>query len=168
MGGRIKKKTFYGWWLVAAATTNMALISGISFWSYGLYFGPLEDEFGWSRAEASLGVSSALLFGGLFAPLVGKIVDLRGPRFSIIVGSVLTIGGYMLLATTSALWQSYLFNGLLSAVTMMMFFIPFQALVSRWFDHRRGLAFSLVDIGFLRGGALVVPLMRFVIDTHGW
>ncbi len=168
MSGKIKKKTFYGWWLVAAAMTNMALVSGISFWSYGLYFGPLEDEFGWSRAEASLGVSSALLFGGLFAPLVGKIVDLRGPRFSIIVGSVLTIGGYLLLATTSALWQWYLFNGLLSGVTMMMFYIPFQALVSRWFDHSRGLAFSLVDIGFLLGGALVVPLMRFVIDTYGW
>ena len=44
---------------------NMAFVSGISFWSYGLYIGPLEDEFGWSRAEASLGISFALLFGGL-------------------------------------------------------------------------------------------------------
>ncbi len=146
----------------------MALVSGISFWSYGLYIGPLEDEFGWSRAEASLGFSSALLFGGLFAPAIGKLIDLRGPRFSIILGSLLTIGGYLLLATTNSLWQWYLFNGVLSVVTMMMFFIPFQALVSRWFEARRGLAFSLVDIGFLLGGAFVVPLMRFVIDNHGW
>ena len=147
---------------------NMAFVSGISFWSYGLYIGPLEDEFGWSRAEASLGFSFALLFGGLFAPVVGKIIDLRGPRFSIVVGSLLTSGGYLLLSTTNALWQWYLFNGLLSVFMQMMFFIPFQALVSRWFDARRGIALSLVDIGFLLGASLVVPVIRLVIDDHGW
>ena len=168
LGSRIKKKTFYGWWLVAAAMANMAFVSGISFWSYGLYIEPLEDEFGWSRAEASLGFSFALLFGGLFAPVVGKIIDLRGPRFSIVVGSLLTSGGYLLLSTTNALWQWYLFNGLLSVFMQMMFFIPFQALVSRWFDARRGIALSLVDIGFLLGASLLVPVIRFIIDDHGW
>ena len=38
----------------------------------------------------------------------------RGPRFSIVVGSLLTSGGYLLLSTTNALWQWYLFNDLLS------------------------------------------------------
>ena len=147
---------------------NMAFVSGISFWSYGLYIGPLEDEFGWSRAEASLGFSFALLFGGLFAPVVGKIIDVRGPRFSIVVGSLLTSGGYLLLSTTNALWQWYLFNGLLSVFMQMMFFIPFQTLVSRWFDARRGIALSLVDIGFLLGASLLVPVIRFIIDDHGW
>ena len=83
-----------------------------------------------------------MLFGGLFAPVVGKIIDVSGPRFSIVVGSLLTSGCYLLLSTTNALWQWYIFNGLLSVFMQMMFFIPFQTLVSRWFDARRGSAAS--------------------------
>jgi sugar phosphate permease len=50
----------------------------------------------------------------------------------------------------------------------MMFFIPFQTLVSRWFVVRRGMALSILGVGFSLGGFLVVPLMQVVIDEFGW
>jgi len=75
-----RRKVFYGWWLLAAAVAAMALESGVSSWSFGLYGDPLEGEFGWSRAEVALGFSLSLLVSGLVAPLVGRWIDTRGPR----------------------------------------------------------------------------------------
>ena len=163
-----RPKIFYGWWLVVASIVAMAVSSGLSFWSYGLYVSPLEEQFGWSRAATSLGFSFALLFGGGLAPAVGMLIDRRGPRFSIIFGAILTSGGYLLLATTASLWQWYVFNSILAVFRQMMFFMPFQALVSRWFEARRGVALTMVSIGFSLGGLLVLPIVQLIMDRYGW
>ncbi len=163
-----RRNIFYGWWLLAGSVVAMALVSGVSFWAFGLYIDPLEDEFGWSRAEVSLGFSVSLLVSGLSAPLVGRWIDARGPRSAIVIGAVLTAATYLLLATTSELWQWYTYQSINAVFRQMMFFIPFQALISRWFDRKRGLALGILGTGFSLGGFVVVPLMRLIIDTVGW
>lgn len=163
-----RRKIFYGWWLLAGSVVAMALGSGVSFWSFGLYIHPLEEEFGWSRTEVSLGFSVSLLVAGLSGPIVGRWIDARGPRFAIVVGATLTAATYVLLATTEELWQWYGYHSLNAVFRQMMFFIPFQTLISRWFDRRRGIALGILGTGFSLGGFVVVPLMRLIIDTVGW
>jgi sugar phosphate permease len=163
-----RQDVFYGWWLLAGSVVAMGLGSGVSFWSFGLYISPLEDEFGWSRAEVSLGFSVSLLIGGLTGPFIGRWIDARGPRLAIVVGATLTAATYILLATTTELWQWYAYNSLNAVFRQMMFFIPFQALISRWFDRRRGIALGILGTGFSLGGFIVVPLLRLVIDQVGW
>jgi sugar phosphate permease len=163
-----RRQVFYGWWLLAAAVVSMALGSGVSFWSFGLYVEPLETEFGWSRAEVSFGFSLSLLVSGVMAPLIGRWIDTRGPRSAILVGSVLTALSYLLLAQTSSLWQWYVFSAINAIVRQMMFFMPFMALISRWFDRRRGIAVSILGSGFSLGGFVVVPLMNAAIGGLGW
>ncbi|KKL65810.1 hypothetical protein LCGC14_2151270, partial [marine sediment metagenome] len=163
-----KRNTFYGWWILAGSVVAMALGSGVSFWSFGLYIEPLETEFGWSRTEVTLGFSVSLLVSGLIGPLVGRWVDARGPRSAIVVGATLTGATYLLLATTSELWQWYAYQSINAVFRQLMFFIPFQALISRWFDRRRGIALGILGTGFSLGGFVVVPLMRVVIDAYGW
>lgn len=163
-----RKKVFYGWWILAGSVIAMALGSGISFWSFGLYVGPLEEEFAWSRAEVSLGFSASLLASGLAGPLVGRWVDARGPRSAMVVGAVLSAATFVLLATTAALWQWYAYQSLNAVCRQLTFFIPFQTLISRWFDRRRGIALGILGTGFSLGGLVVVPMMRLVIDLVGW
>lgn len=163
-----RRNVFYGWWLLAGSVVAMALGSGVSIWSFGLYISPLEDEFGWSRAEVSLGFSVSLLASGLTGPFIGRWIDARGPRLAIVVGATLTAATYILLATTTELWQWYAYNSVNAVFRQMMFFIPFQALLSRWFDRRRGIALGILGTGFSLGGLAVVPLMRLVIDHLGW
>lgn len=163
-----RRKVYYGWWLLAAAVVAMAFGSGVSFWAFGLYVQPLEQEFGWSRAQVSLGFSVALLLSGAAGPLVGWWIDARGARSAIVLGASLTALTYLLLATTSSLWEWYAFQSVNAVFRQMMFFIPFQALVSRWFDRKRGVALSVMATGFSMGGFLVVPLMGLVIDRVAW
>ena len=146
----------------------MALGSGVSFWAFGLYIEPFEGEFGWSRGEVSLAFSIALLAGGVAGPLIGRWIDLRGPREVILVGAVMTALTYALLASTGNLWQWYAFSAINGVFRQMMFFIPFQALIARWFARRRALALSILGTGFSLGGVVVVPGMRLVIDSAGW
>ena len=165
---RRPREVYYGWWLLAGSIAAMALGSGVSFWAFGLYIGPLEDEFGWSRGEVSGALSVGVFSGGLAGPLVGRWIDTRGPREAILIGAVTTALSYGLLATTSELWQWYLYSAVNGVFRQMMFFIPFQALISRWFDRRRGIALSILGTGVALGGVVVVPVMRWVIDTWGW
>ena len=159
---------YYGWWMLAGSVVAMALGSGVSFWAFGLYIEPFETQFGWSRGEVSGAFSVALLTGALSGPLVGRWIDERGPRQVILAGVVLTALSYLLLATTSEMWQWYAWSAINGVFRQMMFFIPFQALISRWFDRRRGLALSVLGAGFALGGVVVVPVMRAVIDAVGW
>jgi sugar phosphate permease len=143
----------------------MALGSGVSFWAFGLYIDPMEDEFGWSRAEVSAGFSVSLAISGLSGPLIGRWVDERGPRSAILVGAVLTSGTYLLLATTSSLWQWFLFLSINAVFRQMMFFIPFQVLISRWFDRKRGWRWD-PGHGFFAGAC--GSDHGVVIDEVGW
>ena len=165
---RHPRQVYYGWWLLAGSIAAMALGSGVSFWAFGLYIEPLETEFGWSRGEVSGALSLGLLCSGFSGPLTGRWIDARGPREVILFGAVTTTLSYGLLATTSELWQWYVYSAINGVFRQMMFFIPFQALISRWFDRRRGIALSILGTGFALGGVVVVPSMRFVIDTLGW
>lgn len=162
------RHAYYGWWMLAASVVAVALAAGISFWSFGLYVDPLESDFGWSRAQVSGGFSVGFLASALAAPLIGWWIDRYGPRRVILIGAVLTAASYVLLATTSELWQWFVYQSINNVFRQMMFFIPFQALISRWFDRRRGLAVGLLGTGFSIGGFAVVPIMRVVIDAVQW
>jgi sugar phosphate permease len=164
MMGRI----YYGWWILAASVVAMTVVSGLAAWSLGLYVEPLEEEFGWSRAEVSIGFSAGILVSGLAGPPIGWWVDRFGPRSSVIVGCILAALTFQLLAATSSLWQWYLFSAINAAARQMMFFIPFQALTSRWFDRRRGAALSILGIGFSLGGFVMLPLLALVIELTDW
>lgn len=159
---------YYGWWLLAGSIAAMTLGSGVSFWSVGLYIEPLESDFGWSRGEVSGAISVVLLTGGVAGPFVGRWVDTRGARKVILFGAIATAATYLLLATTSELWQWYAYSAINGVFRQMMFFIPFQALISRWFDRRRGVALSILGTGFSLGGVVIVPPMRLVVDNIGW
>ena len=163
-----RRRIYYGWWLLAASVGAMALGSGVSLWALGFYVAPLEREFGWTRAEVSLGFSAALLVSGLSGPLIGRFIDTRGPRTAILVGAVLTALSYVLLATTNSLWQWYAYSAVNAVARQMMFFIPFMALISRWFDRRRGIAVSILGAGFSLGGFIVVPVVGLAMETLGW
>jgi sugar phosphate permease len=158
---------YYGWIVLGGSVLAMALGSGVSFWAFGLYIDPMEEEFGWSRAQVSAGFSVSLAISGLSGPLIGRWVDARGARSAILVGAVMTAVTYVLLATTSSLWQWFLYLSINAVFRQLMFFIPFQALISRWFDRRRGMALGILGTGFSLGG-FVVLIMAFVIDEVGW
>ena len=52
---------------------------GMNTYSFGLFIEPLENTFNWSREEISFGYAVSI-FSSLLAPIVGRIVDIRGSK----------------------------------------------------------------------------------------
>ena len=85
-----RRPLFYGWRVLMASVLAMTVTSGLAAWANGLYVRPLEAEFGWSRAEVSVGFSAAILVSGLAGPVIGIWIDRHGPRSAIIFGCAMT------------------------------------------------------------------------------
>ena len=64
---------------------------------------------------------------------------------------------YALLATSSELWQWYAFSAINGVFRQMMFFIPFQALIAKWFARRRAMTLSILGTGFSLAGSWSCP-----------
>lgn len=164
----VRAPSYYGWWIVLTGTGTLAVTTGVSFWAFGLYFEPLEEQFGWSRAQLSGAVSMTWLIGGLLGPLIGRWLDRYGPRSAMLVGAVTTAATYFLLAAMNALWQYYALLFAAAFFRSWIYYLPVNALVSRWFVWRRGQALSIANAGLGLGGFIFTPLIVYLIESLGW
>ena len=76
---------FYGWVMVALTTVAMMLVYGVRH-SFSVFFPPILDEFGWTRASTALMFSLNIFIYGLAAPLVGGMGAVLRPRRIMPVG----------------------------------------------------------------------------------
>ena len=101
--------------------------------------------------------------------IAGRLYDRYGPKWIILVSSVLFSGGLMLMAVMTSLWQFVLFYGVISAAGLGGTTSPiFGAIVSRWFERRRGSAISLAMSGTSLGQFALVPLFTAFLLDEGW
>ena len=71
-------KVFYGWWVVLASATGLAVHFGpILAVTFGVFFLPLQEAFGWSRSEISLAFAVGTLGISLAQPIAGHSVEGR-------------------------------------------------------------------------------------------
>lgn len=163
-------KVFYGWWIVFFAAIGLFMGYGpIVTFTFGVFFKPLSQEFGWSRGQVSLAFSLSLLVMSLLFPLVGRLVDRFGAR-RVIVPSVFLFGlGLMSFAFLSPhLWHLYALYLLLGVVGGGTAPIPYSNVLSHWFDKRRGLALGVAMVG-LGLGAFIMPFWaQRLIELAGW
>jgi MFS family permease len=160
---------YYGWRIVAVACLTHCLTVGCVFYSFGVFFTPLREEFGWSRAQLSWGFSSISIFGALYSPLVGRVVDRYGSRPSQLLGVLVLGGTFMWLSRVHSLVQYYcLLALLLSLGSSSLGPIPSNTAVAGWFLRRRGRALGLATAGISMGGVVFVPLSHVLIARFGW
>src|SRR5438067_12656593 len=94
---RFRLSFFYGWVLVAVAFVTMAV--GVNArTAFSLLFPPILDEFGCERGVTAGAFSFGFLVSAVVTPMVGRLMDLRGPRLVVEIGAVLMAAG-LLLAT---------------------------------------------------------------------
>lgn len=162
-----KKKSFYGYHIVSAGFV-IWLISGGSFSTFSIFFLPISNEFGWSRAEISLAMSMSSIVSGVLALGTGWLTDRLGPRLVITVfGSFLGISA-LLTAMVSELWQFQLNYALVNALGTSIIFAPMMATIARWFIKKRSMMTGIVQTGLGFSGFIFAPLASWLILSYGW
>jgi len=159
---------FYGWYVLAASFLILFLSSGARF-TVGIAFKPLIAEFGWSRSSVSLAVFLNMAVYSLSVIATGKLYDRFGPKWVIVTSTILVSSGYMLIALTQTLWHFLVLYGVVAALGLGGTTVPiFAALMSKWFEKRRGLTISLALSGNCLGQFALVPLFSTLITDYGW
>jgi hypothetical protein len=101
------KRVFYGWWVVLACSLISFYVAGAIFFGFTAFFEPIAEEFGWSYTQISFAVSLRGLEMGIFAPIVGFLVDRFGPRKVIFWGTIMVGIGLISLSFTQSLTMFY-------------------------------------------------------------
>src|SRR2546427_341375 len=95
---------FYGWVVLAAAATIVAVGQG-SLFALGVFLKPLEDSMRWSRSAISLVALTNWIAMGLGSFFWGALSDRLGSRGVTVAGGVLLGTGLVLSSQATALWQ---------------------------------------------------------------
>jgi MFS family permease len=136
--------------------------------AFGVFFNPLMETFGWSRAVIAGASSLAFLMMGVFGVLAGRLNDRFGPRPIMIVTALLMGLGCILMARLSAPWELYLFYGIIFGMGGSSIDVIALTTVARWFTHRRGFMTGVVKVG-TGAGQFIIPLAAgWLILHYGW
>lgn len=161
-----RKAFFYGYVIVIAALFISMMMWGTR-QTFGVFFEPVLDEFGWTRAMTSGGFSAAWVLTGILSIVVGRLNDRFGPRLVMTVAGVLVAAGFMLMYLLNSIWQLYLFYGVI-CVGMAGALVPLMSTVARWFVKKRasmsGVVLSSTGISLV----FLVPAISQLIVSHGW
>ena len=162
-----KPKLFYGYIIVAAAFLITLIMCGTLF-TFGVFFKPILTEFGWTRAMTSGAFSLCILLFGLLGIGTGRLTDRFGPRV-VMSGCGFFLGlGYLLMSQVSAIWQLYLFYGVMVGIGVSGSFVPLVSTVARWFAERRGMMTGIAVSG-IGIGTMIMPLVaNWLISSYGW
>jgi MFS family permease len=158
---------YYGYIIVGACFLIMALSWGVQN-SFGVFFKPMLNEFGWTRASTAGPYSLNTVISGLLSILAGRMSDRYGSRKVITAGAVILGAGYFLTSRITDLWHLYLIYGLLVAIGLSTMYVPLAAELTRWFIRRRGLMAGIGISGIGFGISIVPPLASHLIESFGW
>ncbi len=160
---------FYGWRMVAAGSVIRMLGGGFHLYGFTIFFLPITNELGLSRAATSLVFSLARAEGAIEGPLAGYMIDKYGPRPMMLAGILLSGIGYMLLATVHS-YTAFLvvYLGVISLSFSAGFMHSPMVLANSWFIRRRAMAMTLISSAIGIGGTLITPILAFTVAQWGW
>jgi len=164
-----KPKLFYGYWIILVCFLNSFISSGLSIYLFPIFFGPLEQSFGWTRAEIALAPTIASLVSAPFMPIRGRWVDRFGPGK--VMAASAFVGGlaYALLSMTPNLIYFYTMFVIFRLGIMGTGGIAVTATISNWFSKNRGTALGIATTGAGIGGLVLAPIVgSYLIPAIGW
>jgi MFS family permease len=109
-----------------------------------------------------------MFLAGIMAIGMGRLTDRIGPRLVLTSSGLFLSMGYLLLTRINAVWQLYLFFGVIVAIGMSAIIIPLLSTVAKWFVKKRGFMSGVVTTGAGIGTVIMPPLASFIILNYGW
>lgn len=160
---------YRGWIVLAAVFLSAMLLIGSTVYSFQLFVLPISNEFGFGRAQISLGYIALLLGMAAWSPLVGRLLDRYPARGLFAAGGVaFGLGCLLLSRAQSGLTMMLAILLLIGPAMCAAGGLAANTLTTRWFERRRGRALGLVTVASSVGGFVMVPVMTWLIETRGW
>jgi MFS family permease len=106
---------------------------------------------------------------GLVSPLAGRALDSFPVRYLVSAGALLLALGLFLASLAQTLWHLIAIYALLFPLTLTLSgTLTSQALVTRWFQDKRGMAIGISSMGTNLGGIVFPLLVAAWLASDGW
>ena len=159
-----------GWKIILGAIIGVGSgLTGIVFYTHGVFIIPIIQETGWSRGSAQFAFSFVMITAVLTAPLVGYLTDKYGARKLALISLVaLSITFASLSMTTNNIYFYYMLWFVMSVLAAGTFPVTWTRGINNLFDKNRGLALGLTMMG-TGLVALAGPIYAAsLIEDYGW
>ncbi|OTB00350.1 hypothetical protein M426DRAFT_324392 [Hypoxylon sp. CI-4A] len=107
------------------------------------------------------------ILSGLNA-VMGRLYDRYGPKYLLIIGTLVQCFGLMMLSLSTQYYQILLSQGIVSAIGMSAVFNSAMNSVMAWFFKKRAAALGLMVSGSSLGGVVLPIMMNHLIPKIGF
>ena len=118
---------YYGWWILASSIVIVYLFGTVLF-GFPAYYPSFIASFGWTRSQLLFGNTVLQWAFGLTGLVWGAVVEKRGTRVVLSIGSVFVAASCLLFGRMQGLWQLYAICFLLGAGLSAMGYLTNQML----------------------------------------
>ncbi len=166
----MSRTKFYGWTMVVVLWLVYFINISFPYYGAGVINAYMAEALGMDRSTLGLGFTFILLCTGIPGPLVAYCVKKTGIRLTIALGSLILIGGSVLMAVAiSKSWQYIVVFGIIIGLGCAFGgSIPIQTGITNWFMKRRAFAMSIVLTAAGIGGFIAAPILdRLIVVFSG-
>lgn len=159
---------FYGWWVIIACAL-VAVLASTGRYSFTMFLPVLLEDLGWTRTMLGFGLTLHMWVYSIMAIIAGILVDRYGARVIMVIGGMFILLGLVLASRMAALWEFYLYYGVILALGVAMTLsVPAQATARKWFTKKAGLAIAFASGGISIGIGVVALVAPALIGAYGW
>ncbi len=142
---------------------------GFFFYSYGVFFKAIAEDFGGSRLGIAFGLTVTNIVGAIAAPYVGRALDKYPLKHVMGVGASFMAVGFLGLSFVRNPIEFYLVLGIFVGFgASSMGSLATSKLVANWFDRRRGTALGIAAAGVSLSGVIMPYISAELINNYGW
>ncbi len=154
------------WIQLVLGIVCMASVANLQY-GWTLFVLPIQNQWGWSKAEIQVAFSIFILCETWLVPFEGAIVDRIGPRWMIAAGGVCTFIAWYVDSIASSLWLLYI-GGAIAGFAGGAVYGTCVGNALKWFPDKRGLCGGLTAAGFGAGAAFTIAPIRAMIHSSGY
>lgn len=160
---------YHGWTIVAVCILCQSVANGLTYNALSLFLRPWSLDLHTPISRLTLGVAIMGTVCAAVSPLVGALADKYPARRLFVCGLLGMALFYVGVGSMTAAWQLLVLYGVVAAPSLVLCTaVVANALISRWFVHRRGLAFGLSAFGIGLAGVMLPQIITPLLPTVGW
>lgn len=154
------------WFYVSIGVVLLLFLGLIYAWS--IFRIPLEQEFGWSKAQTSLTFSISMVMFCLGGLVSGIITERKGARWTLSFCALCLAAGFFGASRISTLTGIYLTYGVCCGFGVGLGYNASISTIVKWFPDKQGLISGIALMGFGLGGMILGTAGAGLIQQLGW
>ena len=158
------------WLLVLVCAAGIGVgVSALPFYTQGLFIEAWIADFGWTRAQASLGILGSTLALAAVLPFIGSIVDRYGLVTPVMISLLGLSASYVLLGLFVHSIATFVILAMLQAILGSASSpLAYTRAINTVFNKQRGLALGVALSGAGVAATFGPTLISNAIDAFGW